>query len=150
MKRTLSILTAALVAVGSFSVSSCQVTSAAYKALTTDVNLSASGETGVVNDDQLVIKSEQLLVISLDTFDTFLKIERSNQQILSKISPEIHAYAETVRRNGKNWIKSLELAHDAYKNNRSANNHATLLTAFKTVQTAVKESQKYISQHGGV
>lgn len=134
----------------SLAFSSCEKISAVYKASTTGYNLSASGETGVVDDDQIVIRSEQALVIGLDTFDTFLKIERANQQGLAKVSPQIHIFAEKVRRDGKRWLKSLEAAHDAYKGNRSAQNHATLVTAYKTVQAAITESQQYITKHSGV
>jgi uncharacterized protein (DUF1501 family) len=148
MKR--HILSVPLVGICCFCLTSCDTVKSVYQASTSGFNLSATHANGVVNDDQLVVRSEQLLVISLDTFDTFLKIERANRTILDKVSPEIHTFAETVRRNGKSWIKSLEVAHDAYKNNRSSENHATLLTAFKTVQAAVAESQKYITKHGGV
>lgn len=113
--------------------------------LSSDFNLSASGQTGVVNDDQIVVRSEQALSIALDTFDTFLKVEFENKELFAKI-PGAHDTAENIRRNGKKWIKSLEAAHDAYKGNRSAENHATLVTAYKVVQSAIAESKNYVSQ----
>lgn len=149
-KRILSLIAVPLVGICCFSFVSCDTLSKVYQASTSGYNLSATGATGVVNDDQIVIRSEQALVIGLDTFNTFLKIERANQEGLSKVSPQIHVFAESIRRNGKGWLKSLEAAHDAYKGNRSAENHATLMTAYKTVQAAITESQKYITKHSGV
>lgn len=139
-----------LCAVFALALSSCETTTAIWKASTSGYNLSASGSTGIVNDDQIVVRTEQALAIGLDTFDTFLKLERANQQGLEKVSPQIHVFAERIRRDGKKWLKSLEAAHDVYKANRSAENHATLLTAYKTVQSAIVESQKYINKHSGV
>jgi len=128
----------------------CDTIKATYQAATSGYNLSASGQTGVVNDDALVVNTEKALAIALDTFDVFLKLEYDNRAVLEKVSPKIHAYAETVRRNGKNWIKSAEAAKDVYKHNRTPENHANLVTAYKTLKTAIAESQKYISQHSGV
>lgn len=137
MKKYASILIALC-----FSMQGCST----LKTLATgDYNLSASGETGVVTDDQIVVRSEQALKIGLDTFDTFLKAEYDNHDLFAKI-PGAHQTAENIRRNGKKWIKSLEAAHDAYKGNRSAENHATLITAYKTVQAAITESKNYVSQ----
>lgn len=130
--------------------SGCETTKAIWAAATTGVNLSASGDPGVVHDDQIVVRTEQLLNISLDTFDTFLKIERDNEAGLKKVSPQIHVFAENVRRNGKKWIKSAQAAKNAYRDNRTDQNRANLTTAYKTLQEAIKQSQQYIEKHSGV
>lgn len=140
----------ALIAVATLALSGCETISATYKAATTGYNLSASGQTGVVNDDHIVVRTEQALNIALDTFNIFLKIERDNQVGLEKVSPEIHKFAENVRRNGKNWIKSAQRAKNVYSQNRTAENHANLITAYKTLKTAIAESQSYINKHSGV
>lgn len=146
MKPTILILTACI----PLSLSGCDTIKAVYTAGTTGVSMSASGNPGVVRDDKILIHTEQVLAISLDTFDTFLKIERDNQTQFDKVSPEIHKFAENIRRNGKNWIKSAEKAHDAYQNNRSDKNYVTLATAYSVLQAAIAESQKYIGKHSGV
>lgn len=139
-----------LVLVVGLAFSGCETTKAVYKAATEGYNLSATKAEGIVQDDQIVIRSEQALAIGLDVFDTFLKLERANQKGLEAVSPKIHEFAENVRRNGPKWLKSLETAHNAYKGNRNAENHATLMTAYRTVQSAIAESQKYIEKHSGV
>jgi len=136
MKTKLLILCACVVAF-----SGCET----VKTLTASHSFSASGQTGVVNDDQIVIKSEQALAIALDTFDTFLKAEYDNREIFAKV-PGAHATAENIRRNGKRWIRTLEHAHDAYKGNRNESNHANLLTAYKVVQAAIEEAKQYTAK----
>lgn len=130
--------------------SGCETTTAIWKASTTGVSLSASGDPGIVHDDTIVVSTEKALNIALDTFDIFLKIERDNEVGLMKVSPQIHVFAENVRRNGKRWIKSAQVAKNAYRDNRTSQNHANLITAYKTLQAAIAESQQYINKHGGV
>lgn len=127
----------------------CDTLKTTYQAATTGYSLSASGQTGVVNDDAIVVNTEKALAIALDTFDVFLKLEYDNRQALSKV-PKIRSFAEKVRRDGKNWIISAKTAKDAYKHNRSASNYATLVTAYKTLKAGIEESQKYINTHSGV
>lgn len=145
MKRTLI----PILAVIAISFSGCDTLKAIYTAGTTGVSMSASGDPGVVHDDKILVHTEQALAISLDTFDTFLKIERANQAEFDKVSPEIHKFAENIRHNGKNWIKSAEKAHDAYRDNRTDQNYVNLVTAYKTLNVAITEAQKYINKHSG-
>lgn len=128
----------------------CDTLKAVYAAGTTGVSMSESGNPGVVHDDKILIHTEQALAIALDTFDTFLKIERANRIEFDKVSPEIHKFAENIRRNGKNWIKSAEHAHDVYRDSRTSQNYANLATAAQTLKVAVTEAQKYIGKHSGV
>lgn len=134
----------------SLAFSGCETTRAIYKAATEGVNLSASGDLGVVGDDVIIVRTEQALNIALDTFDIFLKIEHDNREGLSKVSPKIHEFAENVRRNGKKWIKSAQAAKNAYRDNRTPQNHANLVTAYKTLQEAINQSKQYIEKHSGV
>lgn len=110
--------------------------------------MSVSGNPGVVHDDKILIHTEQALAISLDTFNTFLVIERANRTELDKVSPEIHKFAENIRVNGKNWIKSAEKAHNAYRDNRTDQNYLNLATAYTTLSVAITEAQKYIGKKG--
>lgn len=143
MKRLTLLIVAAL----ALAFNGCETISETYKAATTGYNLSASGQTGVVNDDQIVVRTEQALSIALDTFDLFLKIEHQNKDALKNVSPSIHELAENIRRNGKNWIKSAQTAKNTYKHNRTAENHANLMTAYKTLSSAIEESKKYIGKN---
>lgn len=136
-----------LIACAMLSLSGCETTTAIWKASTSGVNLSASGDLGVVHDDQIVVRTEQALYIALDTFDLFLKLERQNKELFAKV-PKAHEVAENIRRNGRNWIDAAQRAKNAYAHNRTAENHANLLTAYRTLQSAIEESKQFIAKKG--
>ena len=100
----------------------------------------------VQSTDQIILRAEQLAQTARLTFDTFVKLERNNEAVLEKASPKIHEYANTIRRNGLNWVDSLRAATRNFKANRNAENQATLNTAIASVTNAVAETNKYISQ----
>lgn len=128
-----------------FSFSGCETLKTIYTAGTADINLSASGDTGIVHDDQIVVRTEQALRIALSTFDLFLKLEYDNRDLFSNI-PKAHETAEYVRRNGKQLIFSANTAKNAYKGNRTAQNHANLMSAYRGLKSALDESKKFISK----
>ena len=96
--------------------------------------------------DQIVLRAEQTAETAKLTFNTFVHLERDNQALLEQLNPAIHQWAETVRRNGINWIVSLRNATKTFKANRNAQNQATLTTAIATVTNAINETQKFIDQ----
>lgn len=96
-------------------------------------------------NDPLVVNAERTAAISLEVFDVFLKFEYDNREALAKISPDINRTAETIRRNGKNWILTLRAVTRSYKQNRTPEGKFALITALSVVQTAIAESQKYMS-----
>ena len=95
--------------------------------------------------DQIILRAEQLAQTARLTFDTFVHSERNNEAVLKNI-PKIHEYANTIRRNGLNWVDSLRAATRNFKANRNAENQATLNTAIATVTEAVAETNKYIAE----
>ena len=100
----------------------------------------------VQSTDQIILRAEQLAQTARLTFDTFVHLERNNEAILKQASPKIHEYANTIRRNGLNWVDSLRAATRNFKANRNAENQATLNTAIATVSEAVAETNKYIAE----
>lgn len=96
--------------------------------------------------DQIILRAEQTAQSALLTFDTFVRLERDNEAVLKAFNPQIHEWANTVRRNGLDWVKSVRTATKTFKANRDAANQATLTTAITTLTSAVAETQKYITQ----
>lgn len=141
MKKYASILIACL----ALSFSGCQTLSKIQSVITADVNMSASGETGIVHDDQIVVRTEQALRIALSTFDLFLKLEHNNRALFSNI-PKAHETAEYIRRNGKQLILSANKAKRAYADNRSPENHANLMSAYKGLKSAIDSSKQFIGK----
>lgn len=94
--------------------------------------------------DPIVVQAERTTKIALATFDMFLKYEFENKEMLEKLSPDIHKFAEQVRRKGPTWLQSARNLTLTYKNNRSEENKFQLETAVAVLQAAVSESQKYV------
>lgn len=98
-----------------------------------------------IGQDPIVVNAERTLSIALTTFDVFLKYEYDNRAALEQISPDIKKFADVIRRNGKNWIETANNLKIAYKHNRTEQAKVSLITALALVQSALNESQKYIS-----
>jgi hypothetical protein len=96
--------------------------------------------------DPVVVNAERTTALAVDTFDTFLHLEYNNRAQLAAISPEIHKYAETIRRNGQTWLQTARTLTQAYKTNGTAQNKASLETAIAVLAAAISDSQKYIAQ----
>jgi hypothetical protein len=96
--------------------------------------------------DPVVVNSEKTTQVAFDVFDAFVTLEHNNRAQLAAVSPEIHKYAEVIRRNGLTWLGTARSLTKAYKTNRTPENKASLLTAVSVLTTAIAESQKYIAQ----
>lgn len=96
--------------------------------------------------DPVVVRAEQTQTISKDTLDAFVTYERNNDATLRALNPQIHTYANYVRAHGQQWLRTLQAEKLAYKNNRTGENKANLLTAVAVLQEAVKQIGIYMSQ----
>lgn len=110
--------------------------------------------TGVVSKqeaaDQILLRSEQTTETAFETFNLFVHLEKNNEAALKIFNPEIHKYAEKVRRNGRAWIQSVLKAHDAFKASRTTENEASLSTYLITLNAGLSEVQKYLDQSKSV
>jgi hypothetical protein len=98
------------------------------------------------SSDQIILRAEQTAQTARLTFDTFVHLERQNEALLKQVNPKIHEYANTVRRNGLNWVTSLRNATKAFKANRTPENQASLNTWLATLTNATTETNRYIAQ----
>lgn len=96
--------------------------------------------------DQIILRAEQTAETAKLTFNAFVHLERDNEAFLKNVNPGIHTWAETVRRNGLNWIVSLRNATKTFKQNRTPENQANLNTILLTLTSAVSETNKYMTQ----
>jgi hypothetical protein len=104
--------------------------------------------------DPVVVNAEKTAALAKDTFDTFLKLDRENEAVFRQIGA--HALAETLRHresptqppNGIRWIQTLRSVTKTYKQNRTAENRASVDTWLKTVSDALKQTTQYIAQSG--
>jgi hypothetical protein len=102
----------------------------------------ASTEPG---QDPLVVHAERTTAIALDVMDAFLRIEHEHRALLDQAVPEIHRFAERLRRDGPQYLATARAATRAYKHSRSPENQFTLQTALAVLQTALTEAQRYIA-----
>lgn len=100
----------------------------------------------VAATDQVILRAEQTAETAKVTFNTFVHLERDNEALLKQFNPAIHSWAETIRKNGINWIVSLRDATKTFKANRTAANQANLNTVLITLTDAVNKTQKYIAE----
>jgi hypothetical protein len=105
-----------------------------------------SGCATLPGSDPVVVNSEKTTQVAFDVFDAFVTLEYNNRAQLAAVSPEIHKYAEVIRRNGLTWLGTARSLTKAYKTSRTPENKASLLTAVSVLQTAIAEAQKYIAQ----
>jgi hypothetical protein len=101
--------------------------------------------------DPVVVRAEQSIKVAFDTFDTFLKMEKSNQARIRDKVPAVHEFAEWLRAPGPNGsprgiaiIESANTVKNAYKRNRSPENKANLISALAAVEAAVSQTQKHL------
>jgi hypothetical protein len=99
----------------------------------------------VAATDQVILRAEQTAQTARLTFHTFVTLERNNEAVLKQFNPQIHLYANTIRRNGLNWVDSLRAATMTFKDKRTPENQANLSTWISTLTNAVAETNKYIA-----
>lgn len=100
----------------------------------------------VAATDQIILRAEQTAQTARLTFDTFVHLERNNEALLKQVNPQIHEYANKLRRNGLNWVTSLRDATKTFKANRTTENQATLTTLIATLTQAIGEANTYITE----
>lgn len=106
-----------------------------------------SGQPSLTTDatDQVILRAEQTAQSARLTFDTLIHLERDNEAMLKEASPQIHEYANKLRRHGLDWVTSLRDATKTFKANRTPENQANISTWIATLSEAINEAQGYIS-----
>jgi len=96
--------------------------------------------------DQIILRAEQTAQTGRLTFNTFVHLERENEELLKQINPQIHVYANTIRTHGLDWVDSLRSATKTFKANRTPENQSNLNTWIATLTSAITQTQKYIAE----
>ncbi len=100
--------------------------------------------TNVTPSESVVVKAEQTLQISKDTFDILLRLEYENRKFVLSNAPAIHTYAEYVRKNAPTWLITANNLKNQYKSGQG--NLQALLTALTTLTENTSQSKVYITQ----
>jgi len=103
--------------------------------------------TPIAPSESVVVKAEQTLRISKDTFDIFLRLEKDNHSTVVENAPQIHQFAEYLRRNAPNWLIQANDLKNKYKHGEG--NLQALLTAIENLTANTNQAKTYINQLNG-
>lgn len=101
---------------------------------------------GPYKGDATLYAADKAITESKSLFDTFLKFEKSNRELLRQW-PEIKTSADEIRANGKRWVLTAMALRDAYAITPSAENKAALEKAISVIRAALTESAQYLTEH---
>ena len=94
----------------------------------------------------IVVGAESFRDIALNTFDGLMTIEHEHEAALKSLNPEIHTFAELLRRKSESWLDDLTAAKTAYQIARTAENATKLQAAVAHLDSAVVLAAKYLRQ----
>lgn len=103
--------------------------------------------TNITPNESVVVKAEQTLRISKDTFDILLRLEYENRKTVLNTLPQVHTYAEYLRKNAPTWLTTANDLKNQYKSGHG--NLQALLTALATLTDNTNQSKVYINQIKG-
>jgi hypothetical protein len=95
-------------------------------------------------NEAYVVNAEKTLRISKDTFDLFLKIEYDNRELVKQRFPQIHTFAEYLRKNAPTWLVTANNLKNDYKHSNVGLN--ALLNALSVLTTNTNRAQTYINE----
>jgi hypothetical protein len=99
------------------------------------------GCAGGNTSSSIIANSQKTLAQAKVTMTTYVRLERTYETQLRAISPEFHAYAETIRANGQQWLRDGAAAIDSYIANKDK---TALDQGMAAVTTALSLSKHYI------
>lgn len=116
--------------------------------------------------DQLIVDAENGAEIGLDSFNTFIHLEKDHRTVYAQISPKIHEFSAWLRfkiadptesfppgsehlqhfiPRGEALLKSVRKATQEFKANRTPANEAGLRAAWATLKSAIDDCKRYTS-----
>lgn len=96
-------------------------------------------------NDAVVVRAEQAQRYSFEIFDTFLLEEERNRAVWRAISPEIEKAANKIRREGRTALDKLIEVTRTYKQNRTPENRANIITWTAVVQNLVRIAEENLA-----
>lgn len=95
--------------------------------------------------DTLVVTCEKVRATALDTFDAIMQWEYANREALQRINPQIHEFAENIRRNGRAWLDDLTALKRSYQDARTPDNASRLNAALAALNSAIASASRYLA-----
>lgn len=96
--------------------------------------------------DVLVVRAEQTAAGAFEIMDAFVEMEEANREKLRQLAPEIERAANKIRRDGRKALEELRNVTRVYKQNRTAENKASLITWMAVVTDLQRIAQEHLAQ----
>jgi hypothetical protein len=101
-------------------------------------------------NDPVVVNAERDTQLAADTFTLVATTEQQTRALLVSIdyktAIQIKHGVDFIRLNSPKWLASARAITKAYKENRTAQNKATLQTAMTTLSAGLAQAQQYLTQ----
>ena len=102
---------------------------------TTQVIPGVPAQTNITVTHYTVLNAEKLLEASNAAADFFLLQEKQNEAFVKANLPQVHAFAEKMRRDFNNVLIRADNALNAYKAHQTADNQTTLDSIMKAMES---------------
>jgi hypothetical protein len=97
-------------------------------------------------NDPTLVNAERTTALAYTSFDSFFALERNQDAFVKANLPQVHKFANDLRRNAPHYLSSARQATEAYRLNRSAENKATLDTLIAVLQNAMAQIGTYTAE----
>lgn len=98
---------------------------------------------GVYAGDKILYTAEKATVDGYDTLHAFVKFEAENRAALPR---EATAAADNIRTNAERWVRSAQLARDAYVAVKSEPNRLKLKQSLVILRAAIADALRYLPE----
>jgi len=106
-----------------------------------------SGCAGILpGNDPVLVNAERTTALAYTSFDSFFALERNQDAFVKANLPQVHKFANDLRRNAPQYLASARSATEAYRLNRSAENKATLDTLIAVLTNAMAQIGTYTAE----
>lgn len=101
-----------------------------------------------IGQDPVVVNAERSTQLALDTFNVIEKLEIDSYAAFkatdAAAAAKVRIFVNNLRRNQAEWAASARTLTKAYKENRTAENKASLATAIAVLTAATTTANQYI------
>lgn len=101
-------------------------------------------KSGVYQGDAYLYQSELAIRTSYDVVHTYVSWEFANRAALAS-NPDIQASADVMRAHAREWFRTANALHDAYKSDPSAPNKQALQAILDILRAALTEAAQYMT-----
>jgi hypothetical protein len=96
--------------------------------------------------DPVVVTSERTIQAAFESVDALVQFDAANRQLVQATAPQLHAFAESVRKTAPAQFDAAWAALHAYQANKSPATGQTLNDAAAVVENLARQARLYLAQ----